>query len=141
MNKLKKIIAFCYLLMFTCSINITTAQNNQSSNNNSETKTLANSFTIHGKLSGELLSFYSKSIEAADFEQFRLKTTSVILKFKNGFLLELFSAKELVIKNKEVHIDINKYADNVTVPGYKYPLFEVLNSGWITAGVENTNSK
>ena len=138
MNIYKRISAFFFMVLFVIGFNSVIAQNNQLSNSD---KTFPKSFVIHGKFSDELLNFYTKSIESANFEQYRLKTTPVILKFKNGFLLELLSAKEFVIKQKEVQIDINKYSDNITAQGYKYPLFEILESGWITAGVENTNSK
>ena len=105
-------------------------------------KTLLNSFVIHGKLSNELLTFYTKSIEAADFEQYRLKTESLILKFKNGFLLELLSAKDLMVKNKIQNIDFNRYPENVKTINYKYPLFEITKSGWITAeAVTTTDTK
>ncbi len=53
---------------------------------NSDTKTMQNSFVIHGKLTTEQMTFYTKSILAANMEQFRLKTQTVTLKFKNGFL-------------------------------------------------------
>ncbi len=105
-------------------------------------KTLPNSFVIHGKLSDEQLTFYTKSIEAADFEQYRLKTVSLILKFKNGFVLELLSAKDLMVKNKIQNIDYNGYPENVKAINYKYPLFEINKSGWITAeAVTATDTK
>ena len=104
--------------------------------------TIKNSFVIHGEnISPSDLAFYTKSIEAADFEQFRLQTERVILKFKNGFTLELISAKDLVIKNIKQDLDINNYTNYAATPNYKYPLFEILSSGWITAGVENSNPK
>jgi hypothetical protein len=139
MKKLKRIFSFS-LLFFILSFNPVMAQSNQAANSNPENKTLPNSFAIHGKLSSELLIFYTKSIENSNFEQFRLKSIPVILKFKNGFLLELLSAKELLVRNKEEQININKYADNIAL-GYKYPMFEILESGWIIAGVENKNPK
>ena len=76
---------------------------------NSDTKTMQNSFVIHGKLTNEQITFYTKSILAANMEQFRLKTQTVTLKFKNGFLLELTSAKELMLKNTQANININNY--------------------------------
>lgn len=104
--------------------------------------TIKNSFVIHGEnISPSDLEFYTKSIEAADFEQFRLQTETVILKFKNGFTLELISAKDLVIRNIKQDLDINNYTNYAATPNYKYPLFEILSSGWITAGVENSNPK
>ena len=90
-------------------------------------------------MSAEKKIFYSKSIENADLESYRLKTEKVILKFKNGFLLELLPAKELMIKNIVPGIDINNYSDHSTNLNYKTPVFQVLDSGWLTAEIQNTN--
>lgn len=105
-------------------------------------QTFKNSFVIHGKnLSQNDIDFYKKSIEAADFEQFRLQTQTVILTFKNGFTLELISAKDLVVKNINQVVDINRYSNYPSTHDYKYPTFEILPSGWVTAGVETGNKK
>jgi hypothetical protein len=104
-----------------------------------QTKTLPNSFIIHGTMSAEKKLFYAKSIEASDMESLRLKTEKVVLKFKNGFLLELLPAKELVIKNIASTIDINKYSDYSSQINHKNPVFEVLDSGWITAEIQNSS--
>lgn len=102
--------------------------------------TIKNSFVIHSTgLSQNDLDFYKKSIEAADFEQFRLKTQTVILKFKNGFTLELLPAKDLVVKKGMTSLDMNKYSDFKGTSDYKYPLFEILSTGWVTAAVETNN--
>lgn len=104
--------------------------------------TLKNSFIIHASsLNKSDEAFYTKSIEAADFEQFRLQNQPVILKFKNGFTLELLSAKDLLIKNLAPNLDINKYSNYPAMPNYKYPLFEILSTGWVTAAVEPINAK
>lgn len=104
--------------------------------------TIKNSFVIHGEnLKPSDVNFYTTSIEASDFEQFRLQTETVILKFKNGFTLELISAKDLIVRNIKGDLDINNYSNYASTPDYKYPLFEVLSSGWITAGVENSSKK
>lgn len=101
--------------------------------------TIKNSFIIHGvDLKPADIAFFSKSIEAADFEQFRLQTETVILKFTNGFTLELISAKEIMVKSIQQNLDINAYSNYSSTPNYKYPQFEVLTSGWITASVEKT---
>lgn len=100
--------------------------------------TVKNSFVIHGTdLKKVDLDFFTKSIETADFEQFRLQTETVILKFKNGFTLELISAKDLVIRNIKTDLDINSYTNYPASPNYKYPLFEILPSGWVIAAIEN----
>lgn len=104
--------------------------------------TIKNSFVIHGtNLNQTDVDFYTKSIEAADFEQFRLQTQTVLLTFKNGFNLELISAKDLVVKNIKANLDINSYTNYPPNPNYKYPVFEILPSGWVTAGVETTRAK
>lgn len=104
--------------------------------------TIKNSFVIHGEnISSSDLAFYTKSIEAADFEQFRLQTQSVLITFKNGFNLELISAKDLVVRNIKPDLDINFYTNYPAMPNYKYPLFEILPSGWIVAGVESGQTK
>ena len=114
----------------------------QSGTTTAQNTTIKNSFIIHGNdLKKDDVSFFTKSIEAADFEQFRLQTETVILKFKNGFTLELISAKELIVRNIKQNLEINKYTNYSATPNYKYPLFEILPSGWVTAGVEPTNTK
>lgn len=109
----------------------------------SQTKTtIKNSFIIHGNdINPADLAFFTKSIETADFEQFRLQTETVILKFKNGFTLELISAKDLVSRNIKQDLDVNSYTNFAATPNYKYPLFEILASGWVTAGVESSQTK
>lgn len=130
--KTKFLAKLAFLLLFF-SIQISNAQTKT---------TIKNSFVIHGdNLSSQDLAFYTKSIEAADFEQFRLQTETVILKFKNGFTLELISAKDLVVRNIKQDLDINSYTNYASTPDYKYPLFEILSSGWVTAGVENSTKK
>lgn len=97
-------------------------------------KTIPNSFSIHQSLESDQLNFYIKSIEAADFEQYRLRDATVELNFKNGFKLELISAKELTIRNKMQNVNPNAYAEKSSVPAdYVYPVFEITNSGWILA--------
>jgi hypothetical protein len=99
-----------------------------------------NSFVILGNITAEQKAFYTKSIEAADMEQFRLQQQTVVLKFKNGFIIELLSAKELVVKGITPNLDINQYPKNYTNASYRPPVFEVLSSGQLTAEVQ-TNTK
>lgn len=104
--------------------------------------TIKNSFVIHGtNLSQADLDFYTKSIESADFEQFRLQTQSVLVVFKNGFNLELISAKDLVVKNIKADLDVNFYTNYPASPNYKYPIFEILPSGWIIGAAAETTTK
>lgn len=132
---MKNILKTAFLSVFFLAFNkanTITAQNT----------TIPGSFIIHGvNLQKADIDFYTKSIVAADFEQFRLKTETVILKFKNGFTLELISAKDVVVKNIKQNLDINTYTNYPATPNYKYPLFEILKSGWVTAGVESTDTK
>jgi len=96
--------------------------------------TIPNSFVIHGQnLKPDDVSFFTKSILAANMEQFRLQTQTVVLQFKNGFDLELISAKDLVVRNIKSDLDINAYSNFPAMANYKYPLFEILKSGWLTA--------
>ncbi len=106
----------------------------------SQNKTLPNSYVFHGNVPETKRSFYSESIEKADLEQFRLRTHTTILKFKNGFTIELISAKELITKGIVPALNINNYQDNKVDPNYKLPVFEILYSGWLTAEIQ-TNSK
>ena len=104
--------------------------------------TIKNSFVIHNESAqASDVAFFTTSIESADFEQFRLQTQTVILKFKNGFTLELISAQDLVSRSIKADLDVNLYTNYPPNPNYKYPLFEILPSGWVTAGVESTNTK
>lgn len=123
------------LLFFITSFNVGTilAQNKT---------TIKNSFIIHGtELKPTEVDFYTKSIEAADFEQFRLQTETVVLKFKNGFNLELISAKDLVVRNIKSDLDINTYTNYAANANYKYPLFEIIASGWVMAATESSSTK
>lgn len=107
-------------------------------NSFSQNKTYPDSFVLLGNIEESKRAFYTKSIEAADFEQFRAKTQTVSLKFKNGFLMELLPAKELVVKGIERHLDLTRYSDPTINPNYKLPLFEIQTSGWITAEIQHT---
>ena len=63
-----------------------------------QSKTIPNSFSILNNKSPEKEAFYKKCIEAADMEQYRLRTQRSRLIFENGFEVELLSAKELFLK-------------------------------------------
>ena len=123
-----KHLLLIFLLIFSIKANLVFAQT---------LNTIPNSFTIRGEnLKSSDVDFYRKSILAADMEQFRLQTETVILKFKNGFTLELLSAKELVVKNIRSDVDISKYTNYPSQHDYKYPLFEILDSGWLVGVVD-----
>lgn len=100
----------------------------------SSSKTIANSFIINGVFDNQKLSFYTNSIENSNLEQYRLRDVAITLTFKNGFTLELVSAKDLTIKNKLQNVNPNQYQEKKSVPaGYIYPVFEITESGWILA--------
>jgi hypothetical protein len=130
--KIPKKALFTVLILSCFFCTFTKAQDNTG-------KTKPNSFIIHGNLTAEKLDFYTKSIEAADFEQFRRKNETVTLTFKNGFELELTSAKDLMVKNKMQDVDFHKYSDSPVANGYKYPLFEIQNNGFITAEIQSVS--
>lgn len=130
-------LSFLFILF---SASVLFAQNDKISN--SQPKTIPGSFNVQGNLSEDDLSFYTKSIEAADFEQYRLKDAAVELKFKNGFVLELLSAKDVTIKNKNQTINPNTYPERISMPAnFNYPLFEITKTGWVTAEVQSTVDK
>lgn len=122
--KFKKLYAV-FAIFFFCGFNLL-AQ--------SSSKTISNSFVINGVFDNQKLSFYTSSIENSNFEQYRLRDAAVTLTFKNGFTLELVSAKDLTIKNKLQNVNPNQYQEKKSVPaGYVYPVFEITESGWILA--------
>ncbi|HXB42397.1 MAG TPA: hypothetical protein VNZ49_17795 [Bacteroidia bacterium] len=100
-------------------------------NLSAQTKTLANSFVILNNKLPEKTAFYTKSIEAADMEQYRLRDKRVHLEFENGFEVELYSAKELFVKGEI--LNINNYP--VTHGTGKLPVFGILPNGHLTAKV------
>jgi hypothetical protein len=136
MNSKNRSFLFFFLVLFTCWNNMYSQSNRSSS-----PKTIPGSFIIHGDLSAEQMIFFTRSIEAADFEQYRLQDAPVELDFKNGFKLELLSAKDLTIKNKNQNVNPNSYSVNPPLPPNKYPVFEILNSGWITAEAQTLSKK
>ncbi|HWY37611.1 MAG TPA: hypothetical protein VNY73_03565 [Bacteroidia bacterium] len=104
----------------------------------SQTKTIPNSFSFLNNKNPDKEAFYKKSIEAADMEQYRLRTKRVRLTFDNGFEIELLSAKELFLKDPG--ININNY-EMVLSPGTEPPVFTVLTSGHLTARVFSASKK
>lgn len=105
-------------------------------------KTLANSYVLHGDIVSSKESFYKQSIESADLEQYRLQDASVELIFKNGFKVELISAKDLTIVRKMQNVNPNNYSLKSSVPkNYTYPVFSILDSGWIVAEMNAVETK
>jgi hypothetical protein len=118
----KQILFFAFLMLLAAIVSATT---------------IPNSFIISGNMTATQKAFYIKSIEAADMEQFRLQQQNVVLKFKNGFVIELLSAKELVVKGIAPNLDINLYVRGYVNPNYRPPLFEILSSGQLSAEIQN----
>ena len=79
MKRILLCLPVVFMVFFAQSI---IAQNN---------KTIPNSFVIIDNNKPDQLEFYTKSIQAADMEKFRLKNDRIKLQFDNGFTLELFS--------------------------------------------------
>ncbi len=95
-----------------------------------QTKTIPNSYEI---VQNTLLSqedFYKNAINKSNLENYRLKNDRVHLMFENGFVLELFSAKEIHIINKTIVVD--SYVSEFPAI-YKLPTFRILASGALVA--------
>jgi hypothetical protein len=96
--------------------------------------TPAESFEILNNSQPEKKEFYLQSISKANLESYRLKEKRVVLDFKNGFQLELLSAKELFLKG--IAVDMNQYSEKFN-DGYELPLFSVMENGWLGAEVKS----
>ena len=102
-------------------------------------KTLPGSFKITNNKHPENEAFYITSIEKANMEQFRLKDESVSLNFNNGFVLELFSAKDVFIKQGQ--IDPTSYKTS-SPANLELPVFSIQQDGWITTmGYDKSDKK
>ena len=108
------------------------------SNKNSAQTTFKNSFAVNKLANADNEAFYQKSIEAADMESYRLKDKRTTLVFENGFEVEMFSAKELFVKGEA--INPNSYKESFA-PKYELPIFNILDTGHLTARVSNKGSK
>lgn len=93
-----------------------------------QTKTISGSFKIVGLADDSKLDFYTRAIENANFEQYRLVEQDLKISFENGFILELFSAKKCQLLNKIASIDT--YATSSNFDETK-PAFVVNNDGFI----------
>ncbi len=101
---------------------------------NAQSKTIPGSFVIKDLNDNSQLSFYTTSIEAANFEQYRLKEQKVILEFSNGFKVELLSAKDCFVKGNE--INMNDYLFEYP-KRFLLPTFFINESSHITALYNN----
>ena len=71
----------------------------------SQAKTIPNSFEIKDLTDQSKLNFYKQSILNSNMESYRLKDKRNVIKFENGFNLELFSAAELKQSNNNLNMD------------------------------------
>ena len=95
-----------------------------------QNKTISGSFEIKNLKDENQKIFYTKSILAADMENYRLKDKRVVLQFNNGFELEMLSAKEVFMKDNS--FDPSSYP--VDFPGrYLLPTFNILPGGQLEA--------
>ncbi len=101
-------------------------------------QTFPNSFSILNNKNPDKETFYKKSIEAADMEQYRLRNKRVRLTFDNGFEIELLTAKELFLNNQKINIITY---ETVLAPDAELPVFTVLDSGYLTARVFSKSKK
>ncbi len=101
---------------------------------NAQNKTIPGSFIIKELKDNSQLSFFTKSIEAANFEQYRLKEKSVMLEFSNGFKVELLSAKDCFVKGNQ--ITINDYQTEYPIK-FSLPTFFITETSHITAVYNN----
>lgn len=102
-----------------------------------QTKTIPNSFIILNNSDVEKAAFYTKSIEAANMEQYRLRDKRVRLVFENGFETELYSAKELFVNGHS--LNINNYP--LSHGQGALPVFTVLPNGHLAASVFTQEKK
>ncbi len=85
-----------------------------------QNKTFQGSFVIIGLEDAGKLSFYTKAIEAANFEQYRLSEQKVTLEFSNGFKVELLSAKDCFVKGYEINMNdyLSEYPKRFLLPTF-----------------------
>lgn len=80
--------------------------------------------------------FYKQSIASANLESYRLRNERVILNFKGGFQVELYSAEEILQRGIS---QINPMDYLLSFPkDFKLPLFEVHSNGMLSAEFTNT---
>lgn len=95
-----------------------------------QSKTLPGSFEINNLKDESKRELYTKAIENANFEQYRLQNHDVTLKFENGFEVSLLSAKNLFLKNYSINPkDYKEQYDS----NYLLPVFYVQNEDQIIA--------
>jgi len=122
---MRKVI-FCFIFML--AVFSLSAQN----------KTIKGSFNIVNLADNAKLDFYTKAIENANFEQYRLAEQDLKITFENGFVLELFSAKKCLLLNKIASIE--SYSTSSSFDETK-PVFSVNNDGFVLIKYTTKESK
>jgi hypothetical protein len=102
-------------------------------------QTAKGSFKIVNNRHKDLEAFYITSIEQADFESYRLKSTEVTLYFENGFECVLISAKELYLIDK--NINPASYDEEHSLETYSTPTFLITDSGLIKAKTNESHKR
>ncbi len=108
------------------------------SNTFAQAKTIPNSFEIKDLKDPSKLNFYTESISNSNMESYRLKDKRNVVKFENGFNLELYSATELKAKNNS--LNINNYVSDIVKTDHD-PKLNVHSSGIIVILHETNNAK
>lgn len=122
MKKLFTTLTFNVLFLF-----ITINANSQ---NSSYTFRIISPYTLSQE------DFYKQSIASANLESYRLRNERVILNFKGGFQVELYSAEEILQRGIS---QINPMDYLLSFPkDFKLPLFEVHSNGMLSAEFTNT---
>ncbi len=100
--------------------------------------TIKDSFNLNNVKEKDKTEFFKKSIEASNLEGYRLRDKRVTIKFQNDFELELLSASE--VSRLGIAINLNEYKSDFS-SDFIMPIFNILPSGHITAGVTTTSKK
>lgn len=116
---MKRTLLFITLFMSTLCIN---AQN-----------TYHGSFTIIKNETSYSTDFIINSIQKSNLEPYRLKNSSIIIHFENGFDIELNSANELLIQGKIGNTD--SYLEDKSKLANK--TFSLAETGYVMIGVQN----
>ena len=103
-----------------------------------QTKTLPNSFSLQGDFDKSQMSFYENAINNSNLEIYRLIKERTKITFSNGFILELFSAEELL--QSHIILSTVNYQEISSIIDTK-PEFRVLDSGVIVVRFKTKESK
>lgn len=79
---------------------------------------------------------YKLALEKANMDNYRNKTRNQIIEFDNGLKIELFSAKELVIRGYS--INVNEFTDERD-PKFTFPTFHLTDTGDLLAFYKPTS--